>query len=427
MYLNLTIFRIILIFLTILLSACANMPDLPSRFQNNRIVQTRLLQAPSSVSGEDFSVWTFDPNNGNKIISNCHTGGNKNPSLDNCITWFNKQTYPRWFRFTVPDKGIELRTKINSVELAIIDLHYQDNGDGTITDNNTGLMWKRCSEGQSWNGYTCQGDAEMMRFVQAMPNGGQKPWPTFAGYSDWRVPFSNELLSLQQCSGKVVEGKGSQCMPDEPIIGPLARWVIPAIPPINQIAFPNARDLGLLSVWGSVYWTTNSFVDFSTMSHVHEAFSGRVRLVRATQIGMSQPPPIYNQPAEDVLVRKQSQIDAHHCREQYLSGAAYQADNDSFKFSAAKLGTCITFVPEPPNRVIMVQFLQSPTLISGEFAVWISDPTGRRIISMCHPGGTHASLDNCNEWFNAQTYPQWFHFTVSGKGMKLWTTTDSQP
>ena len=34
---------------------------------------------------------------------------------------------------------------------------YRINGDGTVTDTKTGLMWKRCSEGQS--GDSCSGEA----------------------------------------------------------------------------------------------------------------------------------------------------------------------------------------------------------------------------------------------------------------------------
>ncbi len=32
---------------------------------------------------------------------------------------------------------------------------FSDNGDGTATDTLTGLLWKRCSEGQTWDGATC--------------------------------------------------------------------------------------------------------------------------------------------------------------------------------------------------------------------------------------------------------------------------------
>ena len=58
---------------------------------------------------------------------------------------------------------------------------YTDNGDGTTSDNNTGLMWvKDCGSGvMSWEQAlsSCEG-------------------LTYAGYSDWRLPNRRELLSI---------------------------------------------------------------------------------------------------------------------------------------------------------------------------------------------------------------------------------------
>lgn len=36
---------------------------------------------------------------------------------------------------------------------------FTDNGNGTVTDTKTGIMWKRCAEGQIWTGSTCSGTA----------------------------------------------------------------------------------------------------------------------------------------------------------------------------------------------------------------------------------------------------------------------------
>ena len=64
---------------------------------------------------------------------------------------------------------------------------FTDNGDGTITDNATGLMWAKDGNGA---GCFC---------------GGQKNWAdalswavglTFAGKSDWRIPNIKELMSI---------------------------------------------------------------------------------------------------------------------------------------------------------------------------------------------------------------------------------------
>jgi hypothetical protein len=90
------------------------------------------------------------------------------------------------------DPAVNLATLLND--------RYTDQGDGTVVDATTGLMWKRCSEGQTWNNKTCLGQATTMTWDQAMPNGWQKRWPAFAGHADWRMPTKDELLTLVYCS-----------------------------------------------------------------------------------------------------------------------------------------------------------------------------------------------------------------------------------
>jgi hypothetical protein len=70
---------------------------------------------------------------------------------------------------------------------------YTDNGDGTITDNVTGLMWERQSGDGSihsiGNIYTWY-DAFNVKIAAMNSLGG------FAGHTDWRLPNLTELLSL---------------------------------------------------------------------------------------------------------------------------------------------------------------------------------------------------------------------------------------
>jgi len=68
---------------------------------------------------------------------------------------------------------------------------YQINTDGTTVHLPTGLMWKRCSEGQKWNGTTCSGYENVYTWEQSLALKTD-----FAGYSDWRAPTMSELLSL---------------------------------------------------------------------------------------------------------------------------------------------------------------------------------------------------------------------------------------
>jgi len=58
---------------------------------------------------------------------------------------------------------------------------FQDNGDGTITDNATGLMWMQVDNGEGVNWEDALSDAENLEY---------------AGYSDWRLPDVKELQSI---------------------------------------------------------------------------------------------------------------------------------------------------------------------------------------------------------------------------------------
>lgn len=68
---------------------------------------------------------------------------------------------------------------------------FVDNGDGTVTHIKTGLMWKRCAEGQTWSGTTCSGSASAYDWGTAISLTSSS-----AGHSDWRLPTQNELLNI---------------------------------------------------------------------------------------------------------------------------------------------------------------------------------------------------------------------------------------
>ena len=82
---------------------------------------------------------------------------------------------------------------------------YTDNLDGTITDNVTGLMWQKCSNGQgvtdcasgtaaTYNWYQAAGIAD----GTSNPDGATNVCGelTLAGQTDWRLPSRIELVSL---------------------------------------------------------------------------------------------------------------------------------------------------------------------------------------------------------------------------------------
>lgn len=72
------------------------------------------------------------------------------------------------------------------------DGQYQISADGTeVTDLASGLIWKRCVEGMSWDGEagSCVGTPTLMNWSSALSYSA-------AQAGGWRVPNLNELLTL---------------------------------------------------------------------------------------------------------------------------------------------------------------------------------------------------------------------------------------
>jgi len=80
---------------------------------------------------------------------------------------------------------------------------FTDNGDGTITDTKTGLMWEKKSDDGSIhdkdNYYTWGMDGSPYTMNRTMVTtflASLNTAPCFAGYCDWRIPNRPELLTL---------------------------------------------------------------------------------------------------------------------------------------------------------------------------------------------------------------------------------------
>ncbi len=68
---------------------------------------------------------------------------------------------------------------------------FTDNGDGTIRDNGTGLVWQKCSIGHTVP--DCTGSPAAYTWILAPAN---CTGLSLAGRSDWRLPNINELKSI---------------------------------------------------------------------------------------------------------------------------------------------------------------------------------------------------------------------------------------
>ena len=83
------------------------------------------------------------------------------------------------------------------------DERYTDNLDGTISDARTGLMWAKCSYGQTYDGndadldgLICEGSQAFNDWQQAFVWAIESDANADYGYSGWRLPNAKELSSI---------------------------------------------------------------------------------------------------------------------------------------------------------------------------------------------------------------------------------------
>ncbi|CAK0764160.1 putative CASPASE_P20 domain-containing protein [Gammaproteobacteria bacterium] len=157
------------------------------------------------------------------------------------------------------------RIKVSTGQL--IHGRYRDHGDGTVTDIQTQLRWKRCAEGQTWTGSSCSGTPQEYKWddLPATQNG-------------WRVPTHEELKSLVYCSSTGVFGSAMKV--NEICSGNYQR------PAIDQEAFPNTPASSFWS--GSPVAGSSNYAWFVSFDGGYDYWGSRndayaVRLVRGGQ------------------------------------------------------------------------------------------------------------------------------------------------
>jgi hypothetical protein len=143
------------------------------------------------------------------------------------------------------------------------DDRFSINANATITDKQTGLIWKHCLEGQS--GADCETDsADKMTWQDAL---AQADNSTFTNATDWRLPNIKELISIVEL-----------------------RCIYPAI---NATIFPNQPNSNSL-VWSGSPHAAHSngswYVNFTDGNNGGGGYGGvsrsdsfYVRLVRSGQ------------------------------------------------------------------------------------------------------------------------------------------------
>ncbi len=72
-------------------------------------------------------------------------------------------------------------------------MSYTDNGNGTVTDNNTGLTWQKQDDGLTYNWYQASGTYDATYNPSSQSVCGSFD---LGGHSDWRLPSKKELVGL---------------------------------------------------------------------------------------------------------------------------------------------------------------------------------------------------------------------------------------
>jgi hypothetical protein len=78
---------------------------------------------------------------------------------------------------------------------------FEDNGDGTVTDIASKLMWLRCSDGQQWANGDCAGLPASHSWQSAEKRASEINRLGIFFFNDWRLPQLRELATIteRQC------------------------------------------------------------------------------------------------------------------------------------------------------------------------------------------------------------------------------------
>jgi hypothetical protein len=138
---------------------------------------------------------------------------------------------------------------------------YVDHGDGTVTHTPTGLMWKQCPEGPS----ACLGLPNNY-YTWAEANASASN--SFAGYSDWRLPTEEELLTLVDYTGPALN---LTIFPGTP-----RDWIYwSATAAADPMRPPSSWGVNFASGAGQTYWSGITLIDPIDKLHVRLVRSGQ--------------------------------------------------------------------------------------------------------------------------------------------------------
>jgi hypothetical protein len=207
---------LLFIFLSVFILSCSSQNDDLTSGSNvppkvsGLLPDTGQTSSYTSTPGEDADFTINSPSftdNGNELFS-INNFDKVNPALDQ--TFFTKTTAEYWWTsdlradiasnvwVTNAGGGIGAHPKTETISaggtkrfhvravrtntaITLPSIHFKDNGDGTVTDNYTGLIWQKTQNSGTltWE--------EALIYAKGL---------SLSGKSDWRVPNIKELQSL---------------------------------------------------------------------------------------------------------------------------------------------------------------------------------------------------------------------------------------
>ncbi len=163
-----------------------------------------LLNAGGFLGHRDWRLPTIQE------LSTLVDNGREDPAIDPIfngalsLVYWSSTTYPVWgspWHMNFYDGYVTYSSGSNYVRV-VRGKPYSElnnfviNGDGTVTDTTTGLMWQQCNYGQTWDGTQCGGNPERLHwdaagaYIQGLNDAHH------LGYEGWRLPTKNELQTL---------------------------------------------------------------------------------------------------------------------------------------------------------------------------------------------------------------------------------------
>lgn len=93
--------------------------------------------------------------------------------------------------------GVSLAVAASLLATPVAHAALTVNGDGTVTDSTTGLVWDRCMLGRSTTTTACDTGSDVTyTWANALAEVSARNTANHLGYNDWRLPNRNELESI---------------------------------------------------------------------------------------------------------------------------------------------------------------------------------------------------------------------------------------